>query len=500
MNSYHIFYFPFKWEIRDTEFPDFSASIDLSNIHPNEYSPWVSNFSSRGKEAELLYDEKNYYYKFVHPAIYDTGEPDTLIKHFERKEPQSDGPICTYNIKIKKDGVVLEYRLKLDAINLNFYSTGVGLLSFYLVNAEYEDFADILNINQYGRRVFPPFYADIEGRGQIALDIQIEGLTGPCERYGEDFLNYSPQMDWLPAKFIGNLIEDLQADLKIIPIIDDRMFVNCWYQNKDLASKFYYDDNSPYKNNAQLQNQKAQKFIESSDWYRYLYVDAGNTPTCRNLKMRKNIVESTTYLRWQEEGSLYGATRYSFMLLAAPGFYSENILSVHMRTTYSRMIELVLVQRASMLKFSEEVTKVSNLKGKDEVLIAHRIGSLYKEYIRFMNQIYFKEITTQDQGTELYNLLLKQFESDKQAKDLDEEIGELHGYISLMIDNSRNIKANRLNIIAAVFVTPTLLSSLFGMNPFEAAFDPARYLWQICIIILATIFTILILKRKLWIR
>lgn len=188
------------------------------------------------------------------------------------------------------------------------------------------------------------------------------------------------------------------------------------------------------------------------------------------------------------------------MLLADNGYYAENVLSVHMRTIYSRMVELVLVQRASMLKFSEEVTKVSHLKGNNNSLVAHRIGALYQEYIRFMNQIYFKEVTAQDQGIELYNLLLNQFDSKAQAKDLDDEIAELHGYISLMIDNSRNINSSWLNILAAIFLPPTVLSGFFGMNPFPEGNDLFHFGYQIGIIIISTLMTLLILKRKLWIK
>lgn len=513
MHSYHIFYFPFKWEIKNKVFEDFSQSIDLSNIEPKASTQWITNYNSQGKEEEELYDEKNYYYKFVHPVLYDTGEPDTLVKHYERKEPQSDSNFCTYNIKVKKRDQTLEYHLKLDAVNLNFYSTGVGMLSFYIENSNYANFDDILNINQYGRRVFPPYYYDIHDRNQIALNIQIEGLSGSWERYSEDFSNYTPKMDWHPATFIGHLIEDLQENLHITPIIDDRMFVNCWYQNEKMASRFYYNedrlklkktieagDKSALKTDEELQDEIAQQFIVSPDWYKYLFVDAGSTPTCRNLKMRKKNAESTTYPRWQESGSLYGATRYSLVLLTDTDYFCESVLSVHMKTIYSRMIELVLVQRASMLKFSEEVTKVSNLKKKDDSMVALRIGALYKEYIRFINQIYFKEVTTQDQGIELYNLLLEQFDSDKRIKDLDEEIGELHGYITLIISNSRNIKATWLNIIAAIFLPPTLLSGFFGMNPFDSPFNLSHFFWQSGIIIAATSITILILKRKLWVR
>lgn len=504
MHSYHIFYFPFKWEIKDQSFIDFSQSTDLKNIQPNTSALWDTNHSPQGKEAELLYDEKNYYYEFVHPILYDTNQANTLLKHFERKEPQSVSNLCAYVIKIKKGEQILEYRMKLDALNLNFYSTGVGMLSFYLANENYDKFEDILNINQYGRRIFPPFFDDIKNREQIALNIQIEGLFGNWERYVEDFSRFTSQMDWHPAKFIAHLIEDLQSNLAITPVIDDRMFVNCWYQSKDMASQFYMNEdetkNLSFEDTGKIQFKKGVKFINNSDWYRYLFIDASEAPTCRNYKMRNKSIESSTYMRWQESGSLYGVTRYSFMLLTDTSWYADNVLSIHMRTIYSRMIELILMQRASMLKFSEEVTKVSHLKGENDILVGRRIGALYQEYIRFINQIYFHEVTAQDQGSELYNLLFQQFNSEKRVKDLDDEIGELHGYVSLLIDNSRNVKASWLNIIAAIFLPPTLLSGLFGMNPFSESFILPHFIYQLIIILVSTILTVLILKRKLWIH
>ena len=74
-----------------------------------------------------------------------------------------------------------------------------------------------------------------------------------------------------------------------------------------------------------------------------------------------------------------------------------------------------------MLRFSGEVTRVSVLE-KGNKIIAERIGSIYKEYIRFVNQIYFRSVTAQDQGIEMYNLLMKQLNTKEQIKDLDEEI------------------------------------------------------------------------------
>ena len=38
--SYHIFYFPFKWEIKGLENQAFSDQVDLNSIQYNQNSPW----------------------------------------------------------------------------------------------------------------------------------------------------------------------------------------------------------------------------------------------------------------------------------------------------------------------------------------------------------------------------------------------------------------------------------------------------------------------------
>lgn len=243
---------------------------------------------------------------------------------------------------------------------------------------------------------------------------------------------------------------------------------------------------------------KVKDFANSDEWYRYLYIDSDNSPSCLNHDMRRRLVERDTYFRWAEQGTLYGTTRYSFMALTSCGYFPQVILSEHIRTVYARMVEIVLIQRMSILKFSEEVTAVSNLKYKNEYMIATRIGSLYKEYIRFMNQYYFKDVSAQDQGIELYEMLEKQMNIENVAKDLDKEIGELHGYISLMIDKDRNDKAGRLNLLAAIFLPPTVIAGLFGMNPFKELDGGFDFWWQLLIIIIVTYGTYHLIKRKLW--
>ncbi len=485
MHSYHIFYFPFKWDVLDAGIYDLSTRLSLTNIKPKQWCKWVNvgSCSDNADEQKWLYDEKNYFYKFVHPTMYDTLADNTLLKHYKREECIHNSDNCEYRIVVRQDGGKKEYVLQIDAINLNFYSTGVGMLSFFLINDKYKDFEDVLRINQYGRRVFPPFYDDVEMRIQTAESISLIGLSGIENRYCEDFNNYTVDDDWKTAGFITNLIEDFQDDLRITPMIDDRMIVNCWYQNDKIGWRVKNNDD----------------FIYSSDWYRFVYVDGGSA-TCQNDTLRKKLIDDTTYLRWQKEGTIYGASRYSFVMLTEVGWFAENKLAVDMRTIYSRMLELVIMQRATMLKFSEEVTHVSVIKSQHIQQLTARISSLYKEYIRFINKMFFRDITAQDQGVDLYRLMTTQFHCEDSIKELDEEINELHEYVSLLMDRERNKNSSWLSLLAAIFLPATLLVGVFGMNSFGVEFNLKHFAIQCLLGIVITLITIFILKKKLWVK
>lgn len=470
--SYHIFYFPFKWELRGDEDKLFTEQIDLERIPLNTHTFWERIQYEPDKktspmdvgntqEKQELFGELQYYFDFVHPVLYDQkGEENPIIFHFERKEPKSGKVEYYITVRDKDKETDKNYQLQVEAINLNLYSTGVGILSFYLANKKksQSDEISVRDINQFGRRIMPPHSGEFvpDKRGMLAKSIVITGLEGEAYRY-QDFFEYKTDAQgnerglthtWEPAIFIDSLIKDLSPAMKVTPVIDDRMLVNCWYGNKDLSAKIVDD----------------KDFASSDFWYQYVFVDNGNDTTCKNQQMKKELLEKSTYQRWQEYGTLYGVTRYSLVALTNEKAFS--FIGMHMRTIYSRMFELIIIQRASILRFSSEVTKVSCLSKGSRKQLAERISSLYREYIRFVNQVYFRSVTAQDQGIEMYNMMMEQFLLPEKIKDLDDEIGELHQYATLLIDQKRNENGEWLNKLAACVIPATIMTGLLGMNPF----------------------------------
>jgi Mg2+ and Co2+ transporter CorA len=159
------------------------------------------------------------------------------------------------------------------------------------------------------------------------------------------------------------------------------------------------------------------------------------------------------------------------------------------------MAELCLVQRACILRFSQEVARISAMNENKKNSLTARVSNLYKQYIRFVNRVYFREVTAQEQGIELYSMLQEHMKIEQNVKDLDNEISELHQYAILREDQERNKNLTLLSILGAVFIIPTFISGFYGMNLFPMddkkehifllwaffwmgiVFTPASFIW-----------------------
>jgi Mg2+ and Co2+ transporter CorA len=180
-------------------------------------------------------------------------------------------------------------------------------------------------------------------------------------------------------------------------------------------------------------------------------------------------LEKHTYSRWIDYGTLYGMSRYSLVMLT--GEYAPAFLIKHLQTLYYKMAELSLLQRATVVSFSDEVTHVSDLVHSDEDKAIEKIEDLYKHYILFVNKIYFREITTQEQGIEMYDMMQRIMRIPEQVKDLDDEIAELNSFAGMIADKKDNKENVRHTWIATFFLPFMLMSGFFGMNYFSGRKD-----------------------------
>lgn len=511
--SQHIFLFPFQ--IKNT---DPATAKNNHIIHPQgwqEKSYGLGNFAGESISNEQIwqFNEYNYFYDHVRKFLYNAQNKD--CKNAARFYNWDLKNNSEFTIFIKSDEKSKEFTLKIHKIELYLHGNHIGVLSFFLNNYCYDDFESILLINDFGRRIYPQFMGAKNDENEINYNpllapkysffadriIVKAGSVYEDQTFSEkDFLSSLSNY----AKYIHAFLAPLKAannNPEIEYIIDDRMYTICWYNSLIFESLKLYDakkDEYGYQN--------------SELWYKYIFVD-GKFCGVGNRNMLRNLIEQTTYGRHIENGTLFALSRYSFMALTdkvdlTDGFsFSYHILRNHMQTMYYKIVLLLLVQRASILCFAQDMTKISNqIKNeskpeKEEIKENYEsLKELKAKVIHFENTLWFEEITAQEQGIELYQLARKNMELEKQFDRLKEGIKDLYDYSELEIQHIQDKTMLNLTVIATFFFTVTLLVAfatfIAGLTPL---FAEGQYFYTpkaISLIILVSGFVIYFMTKR----
>lgn len=472
MHSSHIFMFPFRFDYipkngdYKTEYDFYkSVSIDdrlafkhlldtLNNTNPWHYKPFEPKNLITDK-AYRYYNEFAYFYDYAREAIYNLKEFDgkgfythEISYYFEHK---------AFNKDTKRENLYIiqtdkkRYELQIEGVSLRIFATGVAILSFELENHDYGDFADIKAINEYGRRLYPQ-YLDAKSGTKPGFLPQCITISRRRSNIDETFCletlmcDHSIKIGDHVMKLLGEALftQSLHDREKfyIQPIVDDRMFVMSWYGNDSVAEKL--------KNSYRF----------SCSWYEYVFVDKEGDCSAQNNMMKKELLKEATYDRWSEYSTLFGMSRYSFVCISGAPF-----IEIHMRTIYFQMTTLLLAIRTSILRFSDEVAAVAALETQEE---EQRLQELYQKYLSFFNRLYFKEVTHQDQGIELYDIGLKQMRIPDHIRKLDSKFSKLFEFANIKQSERESEAMNTLTYLGGIFLIPSLVISILGMDNFES--------------------------------
>lgn len=454
--SYHTFMLPFVF--------------DIKHIDKNLWQYEKSTI-----ETQRDYNEKVYFYEHVQKALFNTKDEDKSISNY-------------YSLKYKEgtyeiDSKTGTFTLKLDGISLRVFNKNVGILTFNLLNDTYEKPNDILAINDFGRRVYPQFLGEnftqetkksiLANKITINLDKKVS-ISDDFSSYNT-IKNINEKINNKLPEFINYFIKN--SFEKIDPIVDDRMFVMSHYHNDAIVSKLKNFDES-----------KNEYFYENDElWYKYLFIDSDDK-TCQSKHMTKKLIKESSYDRWIDYGTLFGITRYSFVSITSSS-YGKNILLPHMQTIYFQIFSLLCAYKASIIKFSRDIQETTTLP-EDE--ISKETQKLYERYLAFINKIYFKEITAQDQGIDLYSQAMKILDIHNSVKDLDNEMKELHNYVQIIDDKKSAEKMDSITELGAIFLPATLVGGIMGMNVLP---DDINGPWSTAIVIVFIVILTLIVAK-----
>lgn len=500
--SQHIFLFPFTIELGEFDSKD-SPGERLKKIHKRldksdwEYKPFQitletdrpENFPYSDDEI-WAYNEYTYFYDYIRDTLYTKEKLEELFAndkshvsiYYERKTFPDDE--ITYYIKGE---IPIQYTLKVDNVSLRIFETGVGILSLTLYNTCYKSFEDVLKINDFGRRIYPQFL----GAGGLKSPVDATKGAFLCDKivFNACGINITEEFNTneflnKPGKY-ANYIEELLKPLNPLDcksIIDDRMYTLCWHENDQLINN--YDS-----------NEKIFNYKKSREWYMFIFVD-GKFAGIGNDEMRSKLIKKSTYARFIDDGTIYGITRYSFMCLCGidkeNDFPYKNIRN-HMQKMYYQIVVLLLAQRASIIKFNNELEKISleliDTKTKEKYSETTGVGNkpydysldevkklekLHLRVINFLNRMTYEEITPQEQGIELYQLSLNNMYIPHQLRFLKQRIADLYLTADqilerinleeekkrIVIQGQRKELMDKFTLIAAIFVPLTLYATL----------------------------------------
>ena len=490
--STHIFLFPFRFDKHidndgfTNEFELYKKSslderVDLDALHNKlTKNGWdYEEFKiEQGDEEDLLYNEFAYFYDYAREALYNlTDFSKDAISNFYRKTSIQKGTF-EIGIKAKENYPETTYKLEIDGITLRVFSSGIAILGIELLNRDYSSFRDILRINDYGRRVYPQYIGkDCSNttKGSFLANY-IKVVDKHSKLIAKESFYYANYNDIRIGSHIMNILgtevftqckcktnegdsictnpypkkckKNLKGLFYIQPSLDDRMFVHCWYGNE------VYSD--------LISNEEKKSYLKSDLWYEYIFVD-NDGATVKNSKFKKELLKKATYTRWSGNKTLFGISRYSFVALTDRSWFANNILHNHMRSMYFQISILLLALRTSVLRFSDEIAALASLKD----FSIERTDKVYKKYLLFYNRLYFKEITHQDQGIELYDMALKQMKIPEHIAKLDNKFPKLFEYANLKESERESKALNSFTFLGGIFLVPSFVASILSLNSFE---------------------------------
>lgn len=484
--SQHLFLFPFvvtckeksKFDRKDTQ----ELLVKKDGWKESKFAP-SKNFS-----------EYVYFHKYVRESAFNDESKTSFSDYYQKDCSAGD----RLNIYYSPDKC---YELQLEYLSLHIFETGIGILTIQVQNCDYPGLEDVLKINDLARRIYPPYLCDdkpdkpprgsaIPYKAVLSLGgtTVTEPFQGPYVTDGGELI--------IGAHIRSILGEYFLDQYKAEPVIDDRMYTLCWYGNDELSGAL----------NSRRRHHYA--YEDSDDWYRFVYVDSGDS-CCKNIDMRRELISRSTYARWVEYGTLYGISRYSFVALTNS---TADFIRNHMQRQYYQMAVFLLAQRASAISFASRISSISSeiddLNGKTVEIdgIAENVRKLQGDFIGFVNRIWFEEVTPQEQGIELFAIAQSQMKLKEQIAELKEEMKELFEYVEMQYEKKQTENDRELNKViglltkvSVIFLPLSLFSGLWGMNVLnynseKKVIEFVNHPWFVPILLAAIILPFIIFK------
>lgn len=472
--SYHTFIFPFLFQ---AGYKNISREDFAQCLHKG-FCPAVFE-SQKGTDNTIEYSRFRYFNQAARNAIYTEKwndhaivwnycfNMDTLVQNQETAEKWHKGWDNPVRLILKKGAFQAD--LAVNEIRVKLFDTGVGMLVFELENYESADENSVTKINEYGRRVFRPFVTP-EGECSLCADEVhlaygeqkiVDGCVSGAQVGNTDEILLSPIISyWLTGekKVVTTATKAKEGEFYIEPIIDDRMFVACVYNSPEFASEICQWDfeQNQYRYISDATAEELSPNNIARRFYEMVFIDADGL-TCQNRTKLAEMNQEHSYARWIEYGTLTGISEYSMVCMTGDG---KDIYNINpFLTEYVEMIILVLAQRASLLAFERAISEVT-CKTKSKMTVE----KIHRGYVAFESELLLAEVTSQQQGIELYDMMMKNLFIEKLKSDVESQINSLYEIHTADHESLESLLLNILAIIGAADIVGSIVSDLVNKH------------------------------------
>lgn len=485
--SYHTFIFPFVWKTNSRmEISEFEAILEKDYWISCDWEKHAIKGDISMDDALSDYASFQYFNNSICDVVYGiTDKQNYIIKNYSFM-PKKLRNKALYIIKKGTD----IFKLVINEIKISIYNTGVATISY---ETEYfpEDenmkiIENILKINNFGRRICHPFFsknvnvftlnADYLGIEFFDDNNQKVLIEDNFKKYCSELLvdsnvfSKKVKLTYIPNIVKGLIayksikrissIEGMPSDKNVItiqPVIDDRMFVCCLIRDKEYMVeikksngssedfKYLYEKDIFKVPKLELQHHVCKL-------YSLIFVDEGD-PTCQDRNMFLKLLNKHLYTRWIEYGTIHGITQNSFMCITGEGIdLKESVINPFL-TMYVKMATLSLAQRASIISFQKQAESISRGVEKRGIIKSRKVNlilELQERYVAFKNQLLFYEVTSQEQGIELYSKLREFLFIKEQSEQLESQISSLNNIANYHQNLKTNIFVLMLTIVTII--------------------------------------------------
>ncbi len=427
------------------------------------------------------------------------------------EEPEPIGQLLLRIIESSQGQMVFEDEVQLDLmdVDITIYKFNVGHVSFLCryrhpyegPKSEESFYQYVLMINDRLRRLYLPWLAqgvenvhidDIEGRieAQVAgnapyHDIRIsigKSFSNKLFKEEEDVIleDYQACLQFEALNFeTGNKPSLLEAVLGQMEkpslncsfeLLDDNRMFTVAYILVDKLDSFL--DVKPWGN--------LESLNLSQRWHRLLTVDSANRTMITSYEpLRFQTVRTCTYPRWidpndPENSSIFGCTRHSFIMLGSRrNYHFKKNLRNNFLHQYCEMARLVLAQSAVIQRFGMENYRLSGMVTRNESseqnwifdeAVFKEVSQFKQSYNDFINRLYFSDITSQMQGTELYRMLQSKLEVPTRLTELRDEINQLSNQLEMHQRQSQEKNITQLTRTTIMLGIMAFVAGVYGAN------------------------------------